>query len=224
MNLTIGINIYSIHVFGGNNMVGTKDKLSITELSKLLNVTDHTLRYYEKEFNLQIPRDSRGRRYYNKFLYDVFLKIKQLRDEGMDIKSIREYLQNNATDENLFVTETVYEQNSPACVNPVSLSIDCIKTDIDEIKSLLSNLANKLPDDISSEINMSAEQIINELNNHSRKLSASIETSNKLIEAKLESHLEKHFNKIDESLSEWRRKSKEGTFKQFFQKIGLVSY
>jgi len=121
-------------------MVGTKDKLSITELSKLLNVTDHTLRYYEKEFNLQIPRDSRGRRYYNKFLYDVFLKIKQLRDEGMDIKSIREYLQNNATDENLFVTETVYEQNSPACVNPVSLSIDCIKTDIDEIKLRHANL------------------------------------------------------------------------------------
>jgi len=33
-----------------------KDRYSITELSGYLNVTDHTLRYYEREFNLYVQR------------------------------------------------------------------------------------------------------------------------------------------------------------------------
>jgi len=37
-----------------------KDRYSITELSGYLNVTDHTLRYYEREFNLYVPKDKRA--------------------------------------------------------------------------------------------------------------------------------------------------------------------
>jgi len=214
-------------------MVITKDKFSITELSKLLNVTDHTLRYYEKEFNLQIPRDSRGRRYYNDTLYNVFMKIKQLRDEGMDIKSIKEILQNTVTDESVFSAEDLTEECFMASTNPsacehdlesILLSIDYIRTNIDEIKMLLTDLVNKLPENISSEISSSTMKIINELNIQSCKLNDTIKTSNKLIEDKLEDHLKRHFDKIDESLSEWRKRNKSNAFKHFFRKLGLVSY
>ena len=34
-----------------------KDRYSITELSRCLKVTDHALRYYEREFNMQVPKD-----------------------------------------------------------------------------------------------------------------------------------------------------------------------
>jgi len=214
-------------------MITTKDKLSITELSKLLNVTDHTIRYYEKEFNLQIPRDSRGRRYYNETLYNTFTKIKQLRDEGVDIKSIRDLLLDNIADESSYLIESSSE-NYPSVstalpasghdLEAMSSSIDYIKTNIEEIKMLLTDIANRLPSNVSSDISASTMEIINELNNHSRKLSDSIETGNKFIESKLENHLERHFNKIDESLSEWRKKNKSGAFRHFFQKIGLVSY
>ena len=209
-------------------MTITKDKFSITELSSLLNVTDHTLRYYEKEFSLPIPRDSRGRRYYDSSLYDIFVKIKNLRDEGMDIKSIKEFLSNNINTNTLLSTEdskensisiSQYSSNSKS-ISTISMSIDNIEKSIDEIKELLLDLTHSLPTDITSEISFSTAQIINTLNNSSTRLNESISTNNRIIESKLE----RHFSKIDDSLSEWRKKSKGGVFKQLFQKIGLMPY
>jgi len=214
-------------------MVTTKEKLSITELSKLLNVTDHTLRYYEKEFNLQIPRDSRGRRYYTEDLYNIFLRIKQLRDEGLEIKSIKEILQNTVSDESVFFTGHSTLDDSLTSPNSsnyghdfeyILSSIECIKNNIDEMKILMNELVNSLPENISSEINASTKEIINELIIQSCKLNDSIRISNKLIEAKLEDHLKRHFDKIDESLSEWRKRNKSGAFKHLFRKLGIVSY
>ena len=204
-------------------MAITKDNFTITELSNLLNVTDHTLRYYEKEFNLPIPRDSRGRRYYDSSLYDIFIKIKNLRDEGQDIKSIREFLLDNIAGKNLVINKDSLQNpafNSESISSSESISIDNIKASIDEIKLLLSDLMRRLPANISLEISSSTMQIINELNNSNTRLNDSIETNNKIIESKLE----RHFNKIDDSLSEWRRKNKGGAFKQLFQKIGLMPY
>jgi DNA-binding transcriptional MerR regulator len=67
----------------------TEEKYSITDLSKILKVTDHTLRYYEKEFDLLVPRDSRGRRYYTKDLINVFKNIKNQRNKGIEIRLIK---------------------------------------------------------------------------------------------------------------------------------------
>ncbi|HPP36165.1 MAG TPA: MerR family transcriptional regulator, partial [Clostridiales bacterium] len=41
-----------------------KERYSITELSEMLQLSDHTLRFYEKECELEVPKDERGRRYY----------------------------------------------------------------------------------------------------------------------------------------------------------------
>jgi len=68
-----------------------KDRYSITELSGYLNVTDHTLRYYEREFNLYVPKDKRGRRYYTPELANIMYKIKTMRDEGLEIKAIKKF-------------------------------------------------------------------------------------------------------------------------------------
>ena len=69
-----------------------KDRYSITELSKCLKVTDHALRYYEREFNMTVPKDRRGRRYYTPELANIMYKIKAMRDEGLEIKAIKRFL------------------------------------------------------------------------------------------------------------------------------------
>lgn len=70
-----------------------KDRYSITELSKCLKVTDHALRYYEREFNMTVPKDRRGRRYYTPELANIMYKIKAMRDEGLEIKAIKKVLE-----------------------------------------------------------------------------------------------------------------------------------
>lgn len=76
-----------------------KEKYSITELSEMLQLTDHCLRFYEKELELTIPKDDRGRRYYTAEMANIMYKIKVMRSEGLEIKAIKKILQ----DECLFV-------------------------------------------------------------------------------------------------------------------------
>lgn len=212
----------------GFTMSFTKDNYTITELSKILSVTDHTLRYYEKEFDLPVPRDSRGRRFYTSYLYDVFVKIKELRDEDYDIKSIREFLLDNI--ENYIPTnlkdpsqDSVNNLNCnikvDECSHIESQSIEIINSNIDEVKSMLTDLLHKLPADFTTGMNSSTLKIIAELNNCATRTINSIEANNEIVDSKLE----RHFSKIDDSLSEWRKKSKGGTFKQLFEKIGIMT-
>lgn len=69
-----------------------KDRYTITELSQSLSITDHALRYYEKEFNMHVPKDKRGRRYYTPDLANIMYQIKNMRDEGLEIKAIKKIL------------------------------------------------------------------------------------------------------------------------------------
>lgn len=50
------------------------------------------IRYYEKEFCLNIPRDSNGRRYFTSKEIDKLLNIKQLQEEGYSNGQIKRIL------------------------------------------------------------------------------------------------------------------------------------
>jgi DNA-binding transcriptional MerR regulator len=193
-------------------MIDTKEKYSITELSKLLKVTDHTLRYYEKEFKLPIPRDSRGRRYYTNDLVDILRKIKDLRNNGIEIRSIKETLPKVASNYVDINKSTKYPLTE---INEYYISL---QENMEEIKVFLRNLDEDIYTNISSEIHSSTIQIITTLNENMENLSGYMESNTKLLDYKLE----KHFNKVDSSLSEWRNKNKGGVFKQLFQRLHIL--
>ena len=73
--------------------VDTKETYSITKLSEQLQITDHTLRFYEKEFQISVPKDQRGRRYYTYELAGLMYKIKCMREVGLEIKAIKKILE-----------------------------------------------------------------------------------------------------------------------------------
>lgn len=66
---------------------------TITQAAKLMGVSEHTLRYYEKEGFIQnVQRGSNGNRQYSvKDLQWVYL-ILCLRDTGMSLKEIQTYI------------------------------------------------------------------------------------------------------------------------------------
>jgi len=195
-------------------MPDIKEKYSITQLSKLLEVTDHTLRFYEKEFNLPIPRDSRGRRYYTIDLVNVFGKIKDMRDKGMEIRSIKKTLLKTTPNSVSTKEATEYSFNEP------NKSFTALQDNMKEIKEFLEKLDEEIYTSISSEIHSSTIQIISTLNENMENLSAYMENRSKLMDYKLE----RHFNKVDNSLSEWRNKNRGGVFKQLFQRLRTVPF
>lgn len=61
----------------------------ISEASKRLDVEQHTLRYWEVELDLEIPRNEMGHRYYREQDIEVFKAIKILKEKGYQLRAIK---------------------------------------------------------------------------------------------------------------------------------------
>lgn len=65
----------------------------ISEAAKEVKVENHVLRYWEEELNLPVKRNEQGHRYYTREDIDRFIYIKQLKEEGLQLKAIRSILE-----------------------------------------------------------------------------------------------------------------------------------
>ena len=71
-----------------------KVRYMISDAATLVNVESHVLRYWEEELELTIPRNEMGHRYYTKENIDDFIKIKELKEKGYQLKAIRMIIHN----------------------------------------------------------------------------------------------------------------------------------
>jgi len=172
-----------------------KDKYSITELSQRLGITDHALRYYEKEFCLKIPKDGRGRRYYTTDMANLMYKIKAMRDDGLEIKAIRK----------IFNEEDYIQEPPPVISDSVEVSIETRQHSqlTPELTLFFDDFKNQITDSISSEVMYSREQLTAELNKTKLELGACMENGMR----KIESKMDRHFTDVDKALGLWREKN-----------------
>ncbi len=75
-----------------------KVRYMISDAATLVNVESHVLRYWEEELELVIPRNEMGHRYYTKENIDDFMKIKELKEKGYQLKAIRMIIHNGNKD------------------------------------------------------------------------------------------------------------------------------
>lgn len=61
----------------------------ISETSKRVGVESHVLRYWEEELDLPIGRTEMGHRHYTEDDIQLFCCIKELKDQGMQLKEIK---------------------------------------------------------------------------------------------------------------------------------------
>lgn len=64
----------------------------ISEVSKLVGVEPHVLRYWEEELEVSIPRNSQGKRCYSVQDVEWFREVKHWKDKGMQLKAVKELL------------------------------------------------------------------------------------------------------------------------------------
>ncbi len=65
---------------------------TISEASEMIGYPNHVLRFYEKEFELEIPRNKSGHRYYTYMEIEKFTYIKTLKERGLSNKQIKTIL------------------------------------------------------------------------------------------------------------------------------------
>ncbi len=66
----------------------------ISDAANIVNVESHVLRYWEDELELDIPRNELGHRYYTKENINEFQRIKDLKEQGYQLKAIRMIVHN----------------------------------------------------------------------------------------------------------------------------------
>ena len=85
-----------------------KDYYLISDAAKLVDVESHVLRYWEEELQLPIKRNELGHRYYTTSDVERFKEIKELKEQGLQLKAIRLFLKNGNV-ENIEITEKFHE-------------------------------------------------------------------------------------------------------------------
>ncbi|TVY10051.1 MerR family transcriptional regulator [Paenibacillus cremeus] len=112
---------------------------SITEFSELLEIPPGTLRQWEKDFNLKIPRNAKNVRYYTQGESEVFRKIKSLREKGSSVEFISQLLREDE------IAETAPEQAPAAQASaPESAAIQTVPVLNDGNHALLLNIQERL--------------------------------------------------------------------------------
>ncbi len=71
-----------------------KKRYTITEAADILDLRTHTLRYWEEELELEIPRNEMGHRVYYEEQIEMFEEIRMLKEQGYQLTAIRMQLQN----------------------------------------------------------------------------------------------------------------------------------
>jgi DNA-binding transcriptional MerR regulator len=187
-----------------------KGKYSITELSEILQITDHALRFYEKEFKITIPKDERGRRYYTTDMANLMYKITVMRSEGLEIKAIKKILDEDC----VFETKHALPVESQASLIPPT------NKELEAIYLVVQEFGKQLTQEISCEVNSAKEYLSKEILKSKLELGACVENSMRRIESKME----KHYEEVDRALGKWREKSMKRSKNNLFQKIFKPKY
>lgn len=96
------------------------EEYTISEVSELTGYAPHVLRYYEKEFEIDVPRTDSNHRYYTIKVIELIQYIKMLQDKGFSNKQIKliitspELVVSNPNDSSLAVINSELDTSSLA--------------------------------------------------------------------------------------------------------------
>lgn len=142
-------------------MIDKEKKYSISEVSKITGYEPHVLRYYESDFDLQIPRTNSNRRYYTHKEIERFIYIKELQNKGLTNKQIKLILESpelviSTTDEIATTTEVATSSS-----NELNILEGDSHSDI--IKNICSSINESINLNIDCKLEKTKEDIINYL-------------------------------------------------------------
>ena len=66
---------------------------TIKEASAKVGVESHVLRYWEEELKMEIHRNQMGHRYYTEHDIELLCMVRKLKDKGLQLKAIRNYIE-----------------------------------------------------------------------------------------------------------------------------------
>ncbi len=136
------------------------EKYTISKASEITGFSKHVLRFYEKEFDLEIPRNKSNHRFYTYKEIEKFLYIKSLKERGLSnqqIKTIVNSVEEIVINDEIAVTAD-YQMNNDIHIVPKTSGFNNMTEQIEGMKEMLnqeltvnlSSLREGLGNDIES--------------------------------------------------------------------------
>lgn len=144
-------------------MIDKEKKHSISEVSKITGYETHVLRYYESDFNLEIPRTKSKRRYYTHKEIEKFIYIKELQEKGLTNKQIKLVLES---------PELIVSEKEVAVAKAEDISVKEVAVPETEDISVLQNnnqvdaiemICSRINESINLNINYKLDETKNEI-------------------------------------------------------------
>jgi len=139
----------------------TKQRYTITEAADILRLRTHTLRYWEEELELQIPRNEMGHRVYYQEQIEQFQTIRVLKEQGYQLTAIRMQLQEKfpypSEGEKEYGTEE-YQPPEPVASNRGTVKLEQFQILMNEVvkQAMIENnslICNQVEERILKEMN-----------------------------------------------------------------------
>ena len=176
-----------------------KVRYMISDAAAAVDVETHVLRYWEDELGLDVPRNELGHRYYTRDNIKQFLRIKELKEKGYQLRAIRDMLHSDAPGEPLNPPNPAAMEKSVQPVNYTNITNQAAKQEMsdermDEFRELMSNIVGRaialnneeLSQQISTEVQ---ERILKEMNYLMREQDIAQEERYKKLDAAIRGNL-----------------------------------
>lgn len=187
-----------------------KVRYMISDAASIVNVESHVLRYWEEELELAIPRNEMGHRYYTKENIDDFMKIKELKEKGYQLKAIRMIIHNGNKDYQF--QEEDFEQSQILYKGPLMMTHKEDESSVLDNTDRMAQFTELMTEIVGKAIAANNEQL-------SKCVSEEVEEQvikelNYLMREREEAE-EERFRKLDEAIRENLKKpKKKGLFKK----------
>lgn len=160
----------------------------ISDVSRLIDVEPHVLRYWEEELSLNITRNQLGHRYYKESDIEMLKRIKELKEQGLQLRAIKVVLSNFKMD----------ELNGSMMKTPANVSVQ-------DNTAVVNNGNNKMRQfqEFMKEVIQSTLKENNAI--LKEELTTEVSTHMKAMLLKQEEIEEKRYRKLDETIREIQR-------------------
>ena len=189
-------------------MVQDKEFLSVKDVAEMLETEAYVLRFYEKELNLDIRRNSKGHRVYTLEDVEMFRKIQDMREQGLQLKAIETIVHDSSGE-----TRETYEQLSSITLSAVApvknnevVEVDITSAEDEKVKQF-SYLMKDMLKQALMECNQQSKIEIQET--IKKEVDTAVEEKvSKYQEAQDEKN-EEYYRKLDETMREVQKMRKE---------------
>ena len=166
-----------------------KVRYMIGDAAAAVNVEAHVLRYWEEELDLSVPRNEMGHRYYTKENIHEFMRIKELKEQGYQLRTIKKILHNETISDDA-------ETGQPRLVHRREVDMLSSEDKMQQFREVMNDIVGKAislnNEELSLQIGTEVEErVLKEMNYLMREQENAQEERYKKLDAAIRGNIKK---------------------------------